>query len=132
MEKLKQMRAICDVDFLKSQHCDFLSPSEKEEILNDYADKSALIVGFVKAGNEHAEFVVVYYRAPKSLHVNHVVGNFSRYIRELDIFSQILARWCGYSDVTFCSKRRAIIEKYAPKMGYVPHEINFEFVKAVR
>lgn len=131
MEKVNKIRAICDVDFLKSPHCVYLSDDQKSEILKDYAQKTCLVVGFVLDDREL--FVAVFNLRKDSLHVTEVVGSFGRYIRELDIYSKFLAATCGYKQVTFCSKRRAIIEQWAPKMGYEPvKEIHHEFVKRVQ
>lgn len=130
MEKVNKIRFICDVDFLKSPHCIYLSESEKQEVLNDYAEKTSLVVGAVMG--DSTLFVAVYDLTPRSLHVRHVVGNFGRYYRELDKFSLGLAAMCGYGSVSFCSKRRAITEKWARHAGYdrLPElESQFEFVK---
>jgi hypothetical protein len=130
MEKINKIRFICDVDFLKSPHCIYLSNSEKEEILNDYAEKTCLIVGAVQG--DMTLFVAVYDLTPRALHVRHVVGNFGRFYRELDKFSLGLAAICGYGSLTFCSKRRAITEKWAKHAGFdrMPEcESEFEFVK---
>lgn len=123
-----KIKAICDIDFLESRHCDFLNEAQKCEILGDYAEKKSLVVGFVLDDLEL--FVAVYNLTPHSLHVEHVVGNFSRYVEALDSFSKALAAMCGYNRVTFCTERRAIANHHAPRAGYT-HEIDFQFVKKV-
>lgn len=122
----QKIKAICDIDFLKSPHCSYLSEAEKEEILNDYAVKTCLVVGFVCEDSEL--FVAVYDITPASLHVRHVVGNFGRHYRELDVFSQALAKMCGYNQVTFCTKRAAVM-KWAKAAEYCPTNIDFHFMK---
>lgn len=133
MENVKEIKFVCDVDFLKyGFFSNYLSEDEKQEILNDYAQKTSLIVGAIV--NETPQFMVVYNLTPKTLHLQHVVGNFGRYYRELDKFSLALASICQYRAVSFCTKRRAIAEKWAVHAGYnrLPElKCQFEFVKRV-
>lgn len=132
MEKTNKIKAVCDIQLLNNYWCqNYLSADDRQEALNDYAIKTALVVGFYVDESVDPAFIAVYNLTPKSLHVTHVVGNFGRYVTALDEFTRMLARMCGYVEVTFCSKRRAIMNQWAKREGYTPSEIEFEFKKRV-
>lgn len=129
MDAGKKIRIICDVDFLKSHLCAPMPDSERNEIIERYENKTALVIGFLR--EDETLFVAVFKLSKTQLLIDHVYGNWGVHFKTLDAAGLFLASLCGYKEVAFLSERMAS-KRLAMRAGYEPSpELEFSFVKRV-
>lgn len=125
MDKKKEIKVIIDNQIYYNNIFDY---SNDDDIIKRIDNNISIGAAFLNSDNILL-FGAIFDITDNSLHVREVAGNFLKYYKYLDIFSQGLAKFYNKKLVTVKSNKRAVIRKIR-KLSYLQNEYS-EYFKAV-